>query len=156
MDLFHIEIRVTISHQIITSSPLSLMAAVCRKLLVGDNLEFNESSLSLTPHMDGVLSKFNTNATLPFPEAIGKSEFIDPPISNFSTFQADKITSLHLWTSGSRVSQILDENIYQANGITVTITLQHIPETLVVHTARCAEKWGLQGNQFDNKSIEGD
>jgi len=101
------------------------------------------------------MSKCNTIATLTFPEGIRISEFIDALRFDFSTFQADTSASLDLWTSRSRASWILPQQIYRANGITVTIQQHNNPDTVVVQKARCVEKWRGQGNQFDNILIQG-
>jgi hypothetical protein len=156
MRLFHIKSRVSILLHIVKSDPLSPKADICRKLLVGDSLASDKLSPGLIPHINGVMSKRNTIATLTFPEGISISELIDALTFYFSTFQADTNASLDLRTSGSRASWILRQKIYRANGVTVTIQQHNNPDTVVVQKARCVEKWRGQGNRFDNNFIEGD
>jgi len=154
--LFHIKSRVSILLHIVKLDPLSPKADICRKLLVGDSLASNKLSPGLIPHINGVMSKRNTIATLTFPEGISISEFSDALTSYFSTFQADTSASLDLRTSGSLALWILRQKIYRANGVTVTIQQHNNPDTVVVHKARWVEKWRGQGNRFDNISIQRD
>jgi len=67
----------------------------------------------------------------------------------------DTSTSLELPRGGSPVLWILSQKIYQTNGVTVTIPQHNNPDSVVVHHAKCEEKWRGQGNRFDNIIIQG-
>jgi hypothetical protein len=153
---FLINSRVSILLPIVKLDPISPKPDICIKLLVVDSLASDKLSPGLIPHIDGVMSKRNTIATLTFPEGIIVSEFIDALTFYFSSFQVDTSASLDLRTSGSHTSWILRQKIYRANGVTVTIQQHNNPDTVVVQKARRVEKWRGQGNQFDNILIQGD
>jgi hypothetical protein len=150
------KLKVSTLLRIIKSDPLSPKADICPQLLAGDSLASNNISPGLIPRINGVGSKCNTIATLPFPEGMSISESIDAQISYFSTFQADTCTCLDLQTCGSHASWILRQKISRAIGVTVTIQQPNDPDTVAVQKARCVEKWHGQGNRFNNISIQGD
>jgi len=154
--LFQIRLRVCILLHIVKSDPLSPKAERCRKHLVGDSQGSDTLSHTFIPRMNGVMSKCNTIASLTFPEGISLSQIIDSLTSYGLAFQANMSTSLDQWTCGSRESWFLCHRICQANGVTVPIQQHNIPNTVVVHKARCVEKWCGQGNRFDNIIIQGD
>jgi len=110
--LFHMKSRVSILLHIIKSDPLSPNTDMCRKLLVGDSLVSDKLSPGMIPHINGVMSKRNTIATLTFPEDLSISELIDALTSYFSTFQADTSASLDLQTSWCCALWILRQKIY--------------------------------------------
>jgi len=156
MRLFHIKSRVSNVPHMVQSDPLSLMADICRELLVGDSLASDKLSPSLIPHINGVMSKYSMIATLTLPEGISISECIDALTSYSSTFQAGTRASLDLQTSGFCESWIPRPMIHCAIGVTVTIQQHNNPDADAVQKARCVKKWCGQGDQFNNILIQWD